>query len=107
MTTSNSCPVCGTKKSPHYAKSGRVWADYESDHPEPDIIRDASYMEAGDIAVIKTSRYAGQLILRTYEGFVSLSDPGHTWEEHMTGLLVAIYPRSAKFQLVRRSKGVG
>lgn len=41
----------------------------------------ADQMEIGQVArVSETDRfYAGEIILRTYSGIVSLTDPNHTW----------------------------
>lgn len=42
-----------------------------------------SSMKVGDLAVLVGTEDDGEIILRHYEGFVSLSDPQATWGMHM------------------------
>lgn len=49
-----------------------------------DIVR-VYDLEIGDTGIIlepEKGGYAGYLVLRTYDGLVSLSDPTQTWEVH-------------------------
>ena len=40
-----------------------------------------SNMEIGDIGIHRGQRYATHIILRTYTGYISLTDPQGNWKE--------------------------
>ena len=44
-------------------------------------------LKIGDLLEITTGDYEGEIILKTYECFVRLSDPNNTWSLNTPGLL--------------------
>ena len=52
-----------------------------------DNLTNAQDLKIGDLLEITTGDYKGEIILKTYECFVLLSDPGSTWSLGSTGLI--------------------
>lgn len=61
-----------------------------------------SDMEIGDLAwVTESGSYRGSLILRTYSGYVSLSNPNNTWDRNSAdGLAIEKCPPGFSVTLV-------
>ena len=60
----------------------KVKLNYKTDN-----LTNAQDLEVGDLLEIVEGSYKDEIILRTYECFVMLSDPGSTWSLNTCGLL--------------------
>ena len=60
----------------------KVKLNYKTDN-----LTNAQDLEVGDLLEIVEGSYKDEIILRTYECFVMLSDPGSTWSLSTCGLL--------------------
>ncbi len=63
--------------------------------PEGSIL--ASQLKIGELAEV-TAGYTGQIVVQTFAGVISLSDPNQTWERNAT-LEVKRLPRGTVVQL--------
>ena len=52
-----------------------------------DNLTNAQDLKIGDLLEIVTGEYKGEVILKTFECFVQLSDPSNTWNLNTSGLL--------------------
>ncbi len=52
-----------------------------------DNLTNAQDLEIGDLLEIVEGSFKGEIILKTYECFVMLSDPNNTWNLSTSGLL--------------------
>lgn len=55
----------------------------------------AQDMKTGDVG----RSVEGEIILRHYGGFVSLSDPQNNWGENFSQILSQIYPKGTKIEM--------
>ena len=60
----------------------RIKLNYKTDN-----LVNAQDLEIGDLLEIVTGDYKGEIILKTYECFVQLSDPNNTWSLGTCGIL--------------------
>ena len=60
----------------------KVKLNYKTDN-----LTNAQDLETGDLLEIVEGSFKGEIILKTYECFVMLSDPGSTWSLSTCGLL--------------------
>ena len=60
----------------------KVKLNYKTDN-----LTNAQDLEVGDLLEIVEGSFQGEIILKTYECFVMLSDPGSTWSLNTGGLL--------------------
>ena len=60
----------------------KVKLNYKTDN-----LPNAKDLETGDLLEIVEGDYKGEIILKTYECFVMLSDPGSTWSLSTPGLI--------------------
>ena len=60
----------------------RIKLNYKTDN-----LTNAQDLKTGDLLEVVTGDYKGEIILKTYECFVMLSDPSSTWSLGTCGLL--------------------
>ena len=60
----------------------KVKLNYKTDN-----LTNAQDLEIGDLLEIVEGSFKGEIILKTYECFVQLSDPNNTWNLSTSGLL--------------------
>lgn len=47
-----------------------------------EILIPTQNLSVGEMAIINESEYLGHVIIRTFDGFVSLSNPNTTWQKN-------------------------
>ena len=60
----------------------RIKLNYKTDN-----LTNAQDLKIGDLLEITTGDYKGEIVLKTYECFVLLSDPGSTWRLGTPGFI--------------------
>jgi hypothetical protein len=59
----------------------------------------AQDLRVGELATVIDTSYAGQIVLRTHDGLVSLNNPRHTWGDNCA-LLVERLPKGTVLTLI-------